>query len=85
MLVLRVQGDVAQADHPCLLPLPPFPVFPVGGRSARDDAGRGGGDVSARVLALQRELDIKASAIINLNAEIATARAVAADLEEQLR
>jgi hypothetical protein len=37
------------------------------------------------VLALQRELDIKASAIINLNAEIATARAVAADLEEQLR
>lgn len=54
-------------------------------KSARDDAGRAGGDVSARVAALQRELDIKASAIINVNAELATARAVAADLEEQLR
>jgi hypothetical protein len=51
----------------------------------RDDAMKAGGDVTNRLQALQMELDIKASAIVNLTSELTTMQALAADLESQLR
>ena len=53
--------------------------------STREDALKSGGEVTSRLQALQMELDIKSSAIVNLSAELATMQSLAADLEEQLR